>query len=408
MTSVMRRIQNKIESVGLKKAAIAAINILIFDVCKLFPINERLIVFESDGYLCDNAYALYDYLRQNGFLKKYKAVWLVDNVECARANKYESTDYVIKNPIGIEWKRAFYLATCKWYLYDHCNLLRSLNKRKSCISINLWHGCAFKRGKGDDGSYIRGTDKIFITGKVFVETQMDAFNCGSDKLLDIGYPRNDYLFETIGDLQMKFKRYLGLENYKKVFLWMPTFRKSDNPSLSEDYFSSATGLPILEQFDELKNFNDFLRNLNCLCVFKVHHLQSEMPIYKQNYSNIILLKDENIKQFGLQLYQVLPLMDCLITDYSSVATDYMLLNRPIIYTLDDYEEYKKSRGFIPDDPIDYFAGYHASDEAMLRNAIREIADGIDKYAADRERIMPSMHTWPDGNTSKRVIEYLNL
>lgn len=408
MTSVVKRIKNKIESVGIKKALVSALNILIYDVCKLVPINERLIVFESDGDLCDNSYALYDYLRQNGFLKKYKAVWMVDDVVHAKANKYERTDYVIKNPTGIECKRAFYLATCKWYLYDHCNLLRSLNKRKGCISINLWHGCAFKRGKGDDGTYIRGTDKIFITGKAFVETQMDAFKCNSDKLDDIGYPRNDYLFKAIGDLQMKFKMTMGLEKYSKVFLWMPTFRKCDNPSLSEDYFSSATGLPILEQFDELTKFNEFLRDSDCLCVFKVHHLQSEMPVYKHNYSNIILLKDENIKEFGLQLYQVLPLMDCLITDYSSVATDYMLLDRPIIYTVDDYEEYRKSRGFIPEDPIDYFAGYHVSDETMLRNAISEVAHGIDKYVDKRKKILPDMHTWPDGNASKRIAEYLNM
>ena len=408
MACVIKRIKDKIETVGLKKAIVSAINIIIYDFCKLIPINTHLIVFESDGDLCDNSYAFYDYLRHNGFLKIYKAVWLVDDVERAKANKFERTDYVIKNPTGVECKRAFYLATCKWYLYDHCNMLKSLNKRKGCISINLWHGCSFKRGKGEDGSYIKGTNKILITGEVFIETQMDAFKCGADKFIDIGYPRNDYLFKAIGELQIEFGKSLGFEKYKKVFLWMPTFRKCDNSSLSEDYFSSATGLPILEQFDELTRFNNFLRDLNCLCVFKVHHLQSEMPVYKHSYSNIILLKDDDIKQFGLQLYQVLPLMNCLITDYSSIATDYMLLNRPIIYTLDDYEDYKNSRGFFPNDPIGYFVGYHASDETMLRSAIREVANGIDKYAIERKKMLPNMHTWPDGNSSKRIVEYLNL
>ena len=408
MPNAVQRIKIKIESVGLKKACVAAINILAYDICKILPINKRLIVFESDGDLCDNSYAFYNYLRLNGYLKKYKAVWLVNDIELARTYNYISTDYVVKNPTHIELKRAFYLATCKWYLYDHCNLLRSLKKRKECVSINLWHGCAFKRGKGDDGSYIKGTNKIFITGKVFIETQMDAFKCSADKFIDIGYPRNDYLFQPITELQTTFADAFGMRKYKKVVLWMPTFRKCDNLALSEEYFSSATGLPILEHFDDITGFNDFLKKLNCLCVFKVHHLQSEMPVYKHKYSNIILLKDDDIKKFGLQLYQVLPLVDTLITDYSSVATDFMLLNRPIIYTMDDYEEYKNSRGFIPNDPIGYYVGYHATNKEMLEGAIKEISTGVDKYADDRKKVIPIMHTWPDGNTSKRIVDYLNL
>jgi hypothetical protein len=46
--------------------------------------DEHLIVMESEGDLSDNAFALYDYMRHNDYLKKYHVVWLVDHVDEAR------------------------------------------------------------------------------------------------------------------------------------------------------------------------------------------------------------------------------------------------------------------------------------------------------------------------------------
>ena len=48
------------------------------------PMDEQLIVMESEGDLSDNAFAIYDYMRHTGYLKKYHVAWLVDHVEEAR------------------------------------------------------------------------------------------------------------------------------------------------------------------------------------------------------------------------------------------------------------------------------------------------------------------------------------
>ena len=50
-------------------------------------------------------------------------------------------------------------------------------------------------------------------------------------------------------------------------------------------------------------------------------------------------------------YDFLNVVDVLITDYSSIYFDYLLLNRPIIFHMPDLEEYQKKRGFILD-PLD--------------------------------------------------------
>ena len=120
------------------------------------------------------------------------------------------------------------------------------------------------------------------------------------------------------------------------------------------------------------------------------------------------MHDSDVSRMGLQLYQMVSATDCLITDYSSIGNDYILLNRPIIYTLDDYEEYKKSRGFSIDDPAKFFPGHHVIDMKELLYAIEDVTRGEDRYAEDRRRILPIMHKYLDGNSSRRIAEHIGL
>ena len=77
------------------------------------------------------------------------------------------------------------------------------------------------------------------------------------------------------------------------------------------------------------------------------------PLYGENYdkmlkgiSHISLFPDEKLKEWKIDLYEVLGATDFLITDYSSVYFDYLLLNKPIIFTPTDLEEYNEDRGFL--------------------------------------------------------------
>lgn len=399
-----------IGSIKLAPSKIAQIlNDVIYYICWVFPIDDNLIIFESEGDLCDNAFALYDYMMQNGYLDKYKVIWLVDNVEEAKKNNWPNTDFVKKIPKNIQLKRSKYLATCKYFIFDHCNILSPLHKRKDCYVLNLWHGCGFK-GNNDIkyNEIITWPNKTLVTGKFFIPQFEAIFRYKQEDILDFGYPRNQYLFKNDNDGQTKIIKDLKLKNFYKVIFWMPTFRRSWNKSIDEKYFSSQTGLPIIENAELLNKFNDYLKSLNVLCIFKLHHLQSQLNLFKEEYSNIRILKDEEIREYRLQLYQILPLADYLITDYSSISTDYLLLDRPIIFTTDDYDEYKESRSFVPENSIDYFAGYCVNTYKELIEAVNEINEGKDKFKNKRYKMLEIMQTYKDGNASQRILDYLNL
>lgn len=374
-----------------------------FRIFEYFPRDESLIVFESEGDLADNAYALYEYLAQNGYMQKYKAVWLVDSLE--HAVPYPNTYFAYKSLSRI--KTAYYLAVCSWFIYDHCNMLANVRKRKGCTIINLWHGCSFKGNKGGRVND-RTTDKCILTGKLWRSVFKTVFGYDNGMMHETGYPRNDYFFRLMNDKQKAFAEKLGLGCYRKIYLWMPTFRRSWSAWLDEEYFDSQTGLPVLKDFSQLEGFNDYLAKNNCFCIFKIHHLQAELEAFNMTYSNFTVLKDEELAREGLQLYQIVPFADCLITDYSSIANDFFLLDRPIIYTVDDYEDYRESRGFMIEDPVKYFAGHLVKDEEELFAAMDDINNENDRYQERRHELMPLMHTHIDGDSCRRVTELIGL
>lgn len=373
-------------------------------------INENLIIMESEGDFSDNAYAFYEYLSDNGYLDKYKIVWLVNNVR-AMPKKLKNTKFIVKYPRFINIKRCYYLATCKYFFFTHCNVLSNYKKRDGRVIVNLWHGCGFKCGKGrrepDDSVDHSEANYIFVTGRLFRTGHKAVFHCSDDEIIEIGYPRNDYLFKEYNDIQKIFyNKYLS--GYKKRVLWMPTFRRSVSKNLDEGYFDSYTGLPIIDDKNKLEAFNEYLKSNNSICVFKLHHLQYELNVFSDEYSNIHIIRDEDLREMGLQLNQVILLFDILLTDYSSIATDFLLLDRPIIFTVDDYETYKNSRGFIIDNPIQYFPGCCVKTESELISALTDEINDKDLFKSTREALLHEYHHFTDGNASKRIVELLML
>lgn len=384
------------------------INHLLFNICKVYPIDEKMIVMESEGDLSDNAFALFDYMLNNGYLETYRIVWLVDDVKKALKKNYPNTSFVIKQPTHIDFKRAKSLATCKWYIYDHCNLMSLYKKRKEQKIIYLSHGAGFKASKGRQAKIVSDYDIMTATGPLAAESLSKFWNRDKSNCIITGYPRIDYFFNKDHTIQKEIERKWQFDKYDKKIFWMPTFRQSINASLSEDYIQNSTGLPIFATLNDLKIFDGFLNQNNILMIFKLHHLQANLDIFKYKFRNIKIVHDEDLDAMNIQLYQFISYSDALITDYSSISQDYLILNKPIIFTLDDYNEYNNSRGLEPSNAIDYMKGYHVFNQNEIRDALLEIKAGIDKYANDRKNIFKYYHTYCDGNSSLRVLNAVGI
>ena len=107
------------------------------------------------------------------------------------------------------------------------------------------------------------------------------------------------------------------------------------------------------------------------------------------------------------LYRLVGVCDALISDYSSIAVDYLLLDRPIAFVLTDFERYEKARGFVFDDPLKYMPGEKIYEFAQLKEFLTHVGENLDLFAGERHRILPRMHNRTEDYRG-RLVEYLGL
>ena len=84
------------------------------------------------------------------------------------------------------------------------------------------------------------------------------------------------------------------------------------------------------------------------------------------------------------IMEILNIFDLLITDYSSIYIDYLILNRPMIFLPYDKERYLQGRGMnFEYDKVTPGAKPESLREFMDR--IHEAFSGKDPYFAERQR-----------------------
>ena len=108
---------------------------------------------------------------------------------------------------------------------------------------------------------------------------------------------------------------------------------------------------------------------------------------------------------GVSTANLMQSFDALITDYSAAYHEYIMLNRPIALTIDDFEEYSSKTGFL----FDYFEwikGEYLKTTSDLMRFIENVANGIDTAKAEREQAMHRIHQYVDNQSTKRVVDFL--
>lgn len=93
--------------------------------------------------------------------------------------------------------------------------------------------------------------------------------------------------------------------------------------------------------------------------------------------------------------------DILVTDYSSVIFDYVLLDKPVVYFTYDLEEYENDRGlYYPFN--DYVYGSVAKNSLELATSIKEAKMKRKERKEFKDKFMSSC----DGNSTKKTYEFI--
>ena len=91
------------------------------------------------------------------------------------------------------------------------------------------------------------------------------------------------------------------------------------------------------------------------------------------------LTDNMLFDADVRYTEILNAFDVMISDYSSIVFDYLLLDRPVIYLIPDYEEYRSQRGFVFRNIDSYMPGDKAFDFRQMLDALQRVFDGADGY-----------------------------
>ena len=259
--------------------------------------------------------------------------------------------------------------------------------------IQLWHGSGFKevgiRNKNITKKQRKNLEKInkkysLIISTSESEAKKQSLSFNSNKVAITGYPRNDVFFDSnnyIDDLKTKYK----LEKYSKIIAYIPTFRDTEpTPPFSDKFY---------------QDIQQFLDETNSFFIVKRHPADKFLKV-PRNFSNI---KDLSHKTSDIQ--ELLLITDILVSDYSSIVTDFALTQKPILIYPYDLEQYKKTCRDM----------YYDIEEILPQPFIQNENDLLEKLKDDSwvrtpeaiksyENFVKIFHKYKDGNSSKRVMQ----
>lgn len=346
--------------------------------------KRNLILFTSFPNYSDSAYSLYLYMLNNGYDKKYYLVWTIDS------NDNFSAKGINKKSIKGLWLflRAKYIIST----HDYFNDVYSSNEQ---TQINLWHGNGFKYIPADDIEY-RG-DYSIVTSDIFMDIASNKMKLDKDRIWITGLPRNDNLFKNQNVLNK-----ISKHKYDKVIIWLPTYRKS-HISNTCDGDEQVFGLKNIIDND-LNDLQDRLSLKNVLLIVKAHPMDELSLRDNIVKDNVLIINDSYLKKNDINLYDLLAETDALISDYSSVAIDYLLLDKPIAMMCTDIKEYESNRGFVLNPIKDYLPGPIINNYEQLLDFILRLDTNQDKWIDKRKKLKDLFHKYQDGNSCKRVCD----
>lgn len=354
------------------------------------------LIFESYPDFADNTKYVFDEFVKRDYYKKYYLYWFIDYDKAASYHNGEIEYWNPKDKRSIKKyiRHLRYYKKVKAYILCNRYVLPEKNNDYS-TTFYLTHGMPLKNISG----YYRVPDRIDYCISPSEETRavMEyCFGYDYDKIVPLGFPRNDVFIEREIDVKTQF------ENINKIIIWYPTYKQHK--------FGMKTNcehpIPIIHNKESIQRINKLLFDNKILIIIKPHFSQDLSFIKREKLSNIMFIDDSFFQKFNILPYQFLHSCDALLTDYSSVYSDYLLSNKPIGLIWEDIDDYLKYPGLYPKyDDITFGTHKIYSIDDMI-DFIKMIAEGKDSLESERNRLRDKLNISTDGQNTKRVVDFI--
>lgn len=348
------------------------------------------INFNGRGYGCNPKYIAEEILRQN---LPYDLVWLVSDLSMHIPDRIRK---VIFN--SIEAIRE--LSTAKVIITNVKNALPFVKKPDQFL-IMTWHGDGGLKYIEKDAEdklspqYIAAskensaiTDLILAGSEMGFDEIRRAF-WYDGKILKSGLPRNDIFFNSTLETKSQIKANLGIPNSNQVILYAPTFR--DNPAISLDVYKLDCN-KLLEVM--AKRFGGEWTAL----------IRFHPNIARSNAFGALFTPSSNILDVTQypDIQELIVASDVLISDYSSVISDFTISHKPVFIFAKDIDTYPEERGLKPI----YFDLPYAINKT--EEELFKCIESFDATVAESKagKYLDYLRSYDDGHAAERVVEVI--
>lgn len=344
------------------------IELIIAPFMMLIPKNKRKIVFgawRGKQFSCNPRY-LFEYtVRRGGF----KCIWVGDRELANAVRSIPGAVFVRKGSF-----MAFWHAITAWVYVFNIMWEEDIIRFPRYGRVNLvytTHGYLDKKigrlqynGNGEVNKYrkksfqwLRNIQRRVISwlykteswcsecSELAVQKMLEGqqVELRPERMLRFGHPRADYFIHYGSSVDEKRKqraiyaKKLNLPMNKKWYLFVPTWRHE------KEYLYSFLASKRRKEIEGLLN------EQNAIIIEKQHPIVLETMLDFDGQTSDLLYSIDRIQARSIDTQGLLMACDRLITDYSSIYFDYVLMNRPVVHFTYDYDHFMNlDFGFLYD------------------------------------------------------------
>jgi CDP-glycerol glycerophosphotransferase (TagB/SpsB family) len=220
-----------------------------------------------------------------------------------------------------------------------------------------------------------------------------ALGLNVDQVIQTGYPRSTFL-DTKKYLKtdlLKLAEICSFEKYKNFIYFVPTFR--DNQDF--DWFGFGF---------ELKSLVELLESTNSVLVFRFHPFElSKIKNHHDIRHDRIIFESHGLSD----PYPLLSRASVLVTDYSSIFADFLLLDRPIIFSNFGHQQYINNERALYWDYDKVTPGIKASNwSSLIESLTKTLVNNEDFHKKDRANMSKMIYQQPVDEIFKNVSDLI--